>query len=443
MGSWLGGVGRGLKVLIFYTFLPLFLAPSCKPNDGSSIVAALAPPSGFTATAVTTARVDLAWTGVPAVATAIEVERSVNGGAFAPLATVAASLTAYSNTGLTGSTEYCYRVRSVSPGGQGAWSASVCASTVIVSQITPTPDPVNGSPSARMGHSATYDPVGDRMIVFGGLTGAGVTDELWILDFATNAWSQIALSGPAPFPRMGHSATLDPPNNRIIVFGGIDPSTSEYDDTHALDLSTLAWTVPTTSQNPLARCGHSAIYDAVNSRLIVYGGTDAVGAFDDVWEFTTDWNDLTPSTTGSAGFRTGHTAVYDPSGRMIVFGGQDTNPPVGPLLNDVQAFDLTTLTWNLIAASGTPTGRSGHTAILNGSNMMVFGGSTPSASSQMWQLNLGGTPSWMPVILGTPTPGARIGHSAVLRPSTTTMVIFGGGTAVMTPAFPDVWQFGM
>ncbi|HLF94534.1 MAG TPA: hypothetical protein VJB14_13810, partial [Planctomycetota bacterium] len=98
MGPWLGEVRRGLKVLFFYAFLPLFLAPSCKPKDDSNPGAVLVPPSGLAATAVTTARIDLAWAGVPADATAIEVERSVNGGPFAPLVTVPAAQTATSDT---------------------------------------------------------------------------------------------------------------------------------------------------------------------------------------------------------------------------------------------------------------------------------------------------------------------------------------------------------
>lgn len=456
MRSWLGEVGRILKVLVFYCLLPLFLAPSCKPRSSNSSGVALVPPTNLAATAITVARIDLGWANVPADAAAVEIERSLNGGAFALIATVPFSQTAYSDTGLAGSNEYCYRLRSVNLTGQGAYTPLVCANTVVVSAVTTT----GGPPSARMGHSMIYDPTGDRLIVFGGLTGAGVTDELWILDLATNIWSQIPVSGLWPSPRTSHSAILDTTYYRMIVFGGYDGTPgNENDELWSLDLGGLTWSVLATSggNSPEMRRGHTAIFDALNQSMVIFGGEDVAFTYENVWTLTlpapptvmnpSDWIDITPAVPGP-GPRSGHSSVYDPTGqRMIVFGGNDPFLSGTPSYADTWELSLPTSpgvpSWSALSVPGGPAARYGHSAVLNGSRMMVFGGLTGVANGEMWQLNLGATSSWNPVTLGVPAPPARLGQGAALRATSTTMLIFGGGTDPVTPAFADVWQFGL
>ena len=67
-------------------------------------------------------------------------------------------------------------------------------------------------------HSAIYDPVRDRMIIFSGSQGGSETWELRLS--GTPAWSRIITAGGPPEERRGHSAIYDPRRNRMIVFGG-------------------------------------------------------------------------------------------------------------------------------------------------------------------------------------------------------------------------------
>jgi hypothetical protein len=185
--------------------------------------------------------------------------------------------------------------------------------------------------------------------------------------------------------------------------------------------------------------------------MVVFGGTDDIGPFDEVWSVDltispTMWTQI--MITGPFA-RAEHSAVYDPTGqRMIAFGGQDPSVP-GTYFADVWELSLPNpagivpLAWSPVSASGGPTARFGHSAVLNGSKMMVFGGDTGTATGEMWQLNLGATSTWNPVTLGSPAPAARLGHRAIFIGATSTMVLFGGGTAPATPAFNDVWEFGM
>lgn len=478
-----GEVKRVLKILVFFVFLPLFLAPSCKPRDSNSNAAPaldLSAPAGFGATTISKTQIDLAWTNVALDALNYQIERSVDGGAFTPLTTLPAAATGFSDTPLTASTQYSYRIRAVNGGNLGPWTATVTANTVVLAQVTPAPDPGSmTSPSARLGHSAVYDPGSDKMYLFGGRTSpTTLTDEVWILDcsLATPGWTLATPAVSGPTPREGHSAILDGPHNRIIVFGGSDGSLSFTNELWALDLSsspTLTWSLltfavnpapPTSSFGPFARMGHTAIYDSAASRMIVYGGTDDFGPYAEVWELTLPaigtptWTNITPTTGAPTPALGWATSVYRSGpgvSSMILFGGHDTtdpDPPGGTFSNEIWELSLLgSPTWTLIPASGVPpVARSGHSAVLKGSRLTIFGGYTGTLSGELWQVDLAAPGPWIQVNLGAPAPiGARANHSAIFQTGASRMILFGGGsvpdtaTVPGTPAFADVWAFDM
>ena len=88
-----------------------------------------AAPTGLTATAVSSTQINLAWTDPATTETGFEIERSPDGTTFTPLATVAANVTAYAHTGLTGGTTQHYRVRAINGTGASAWSNVATAQT--------------------------------------------------------------------------------------------------------------------------------------------------------------------------------------------------------------------------------------------------------------------------------------------------------------------------
>src|SRR5205823_9970466 len=79
---------------------------------------------------------------------------------------------------------------------------------------------VTGGPSPRYAQSAVYDPVGDRLIVFGGDDG-DLQSDVWALSLGgTPAWAQLSPAGIGPGPRSRHTAIYDPAGGRMVVFGG-------------------------------------------------------------------------------------------------------------------------------------------------------------------------------------------------------------------------------
>ena len=102
--------------------------------------------------------------------------------------------------------------------------------------------------SDRYFHSAIYDPVRDRMVVFGGYNDySGFLSEVWALSLAgTPAWTQLTPTGTPPSGRYGHSAIYDPVRDCMVVFGGYGPAgegEGPLNDAWALSLAgTPAWT---------------------------------------------------------------------------------------------------------------------------------------------------------------------------------------------------------
>jgi hypothetical protein len=89
------------------------------------------PPANLTATAVSSTQINLGWTDSDNTETGFKVERCTGAGCsdFAQIATVGANVTAYSNTGLTASTSYSYRVRAYNTAGDSDYSNSATAGT--------------------------------------------------------------------------------------------------------------------------------------------------------------------------------------------------------------------------------------------------------------------------------------------------------------------------
>ncbi len=89
-----------------------------------------AAPSGLNATTVSNTEIDLAWNDNSGSETGFRIERKAAGdAAFTEIATTGAGTTNYASTGLSGSTEYFYRVRAYNTGGNSSYSNGASATT--------------------------------------------------------------------------------------------------------------------------------------------------------------------------------------------------------------------------------------------------------------------------------------------------------------------------
>ncbi len=210
-------------------------------------------------------------------------------------------------------------------------------------------------PAARAHHSGAYDPTTNSLIVFGGYDCASTYfGDVWVLSNAnavsgTLAWTQLSPTGPGPSPRQSSSAIYNSATNTLTVFGG-DAGSAPFGDIWILSNAngtggTPAWSEITANSGPVARSGHTAIYDSVNNRMTVYGGWNGSSLVADAWVLsiangqggTPSWTQILPLTTGPA--RKFHSAIYDPvHNQMNIFGGVASLAPFFP---DDHTFSLT------------------------------------------------------------------------------------------------------
>ena len=245
-------------------------------------------------------------------------------------------------------------------------------SNVPVVSLTPAPSwstlATAGTPPAPdlRRPTAIYDPIRDRILMFGGIraTNESVTTQaLWELTMSDPpTWTELAPSGPLPISRAYHTAIYDPAGDRMLVFGGYTASGftgAMLDDSWQLSLAGI----PTWSQlsignsGPGPRMGHTAVLDAERSRMLVYT-PDAPS--DTVWALNLSgaesWSALLPAAGPQHG-RSWHVAAFDPgSDRMIVFGGL---APGGPALDDAWELRFPDVT-------GVPPSGRASTVVLHG-----------------------------------------------------------------------------
>ena len=106
-----------------------------------------AAPTGLSASAASSSRIDLTWTDNSSDETGFIVERSTSSdGVFTAIAALGSDATTYNDTGLSASTTYYYRVYAANSAGNSAYSNTASAATL---------DPPVTIPSAPSGLSAT------------------------------------------------------------------------------------------------------------------------------------------------------------------------------------------------------------------------------------------------------------------------------------------------
>ncbi|KAH9866442.1 hypothetical protein IAQ61_008447 [Plenodomus lingam] len=254
-------------------------------------------------------------------------------------------------------------------------------------------------PGPRVGHASLL--VGNAFIVFGGDTKLADNDDLddtlYLLNTSTKHWSRALPQGPRPTGRYGH--TLNILGSKIYIFGG-QVEGFFFNDLVAFDLNSLQssasrWEVllPNTKDQgslparaPPARTNHSVV--TWNDKLYLFGGTDGVTWFNDVWTYdprTNSWTDL-----DCIGYipvaREGHSAALV-NDTMYIFGGRTQE---GIDLGDLAAFRISSRRWYMFQNMGhSPSARSGHSMTSFGKHVVVLAGEPSSSVADRNELSLG------------------------------------------------------
>jgi len=124
------------------------------------------------------------------------------------------------------------------------------------------------SPPARHGHKLAYDAASDRVVLFGGDTGEQWLDDTWAYDSDTDTWVEVP-TADAPWRTAQQAMAYDPVADRVVLWGGAEREESEV---WTLDLETATWSSMATDPAPVGGWDACLAWDAASERLLLIGG---------------------------------------------------------------------------------------------------------------------------------------------------------------------------
>jgi len=140
------------------------------------------------------------------------------------------------------------------------------------------------SPVGRNYPSMAYDSKADKVILYGGWGTVEPTKDLWVYDYNTNTWTQRELTG-GPSSWVFQNISYDSISDRILLYGGYSgaPPAPFWDysaissETWAYDVSSNSWTQLTPAGNPGPIMNAGQVYLPSIDRLFLFGGRRANG----------------------------------------------------------------------------------------------------------------------------------------------------------------------
>lgn len=270
-----------------------------------------------------------------------------------------------------------------------------------------------------------------------------------------------------PGPRSDHGLLFDPVRNRVLLFGGDTRGTvneveqpSYVSETWSFDLATQRWERLSPLASPEARGGFASA--RAGRRWILFGGRS--GSFgtlrlhNDVWSFdlvTDQWSQLSPDIPKAVNPNVpdprhrGRAAFDAATNRLLVFGGSSDPERFGNRVhNDMWSFDLDRRTWQVVPpTSPWPSPRQSFAADVDESSgrWFIFGGARDGQNflDEVWQFTFS-TGSW--VFFNTtgapPTPEfARHASELVYAPVEDRLYVFGGHDGTAMGRRNDLWRF--
>ena len=279
----------------------------------------------------------------------------------------------------------------------------------------------NSAPAGRNGFTAVW--TGTEMIIWGGVFYNGNNtyfNDGWRYNPAANTWTQITTNG-APSARAYHTAVWT--GTEMIIWGG--QKSGVVNGGARYNPATDTWTSMSTAGAPSSLANLAAVW--TGSEMIVWGGgingTSTTGARYN--PLTDTWTAM--SNTGAPGNRSSFSALWTGT-EFIVWGGIAANTVNH--LNDGARYNPTSNIWTTVTTTGAPAARAAHAAVWTGSEMIIWGGDmeeppydysdggryNPASNSWVATMNTSGY---------TPTP--RQSHTAVM--DETNMIEWGGNYA--------------
>ncbi|HEY3660835.1 MAG TPA: hypothetical protein VGK91_06375 [Candidatus Udaeobacter sp.] len=276
--------------------------------------------------------------------------------------------------------------------------------------------PTSGPPDGLGGHTAVW--TGSEMIIWGGVRSSVFFTPLNTggrYNPSTDNWATTSTTN-APMARSGHTAVWT--GSQMIVWGGSGNNNNPLNTGGKYNPDTDSWTATSTTNAPTGRSGHTAVW--TGSQMIVWGGSgnnnnplNTGGKYN---PSANSWTSM--STTNTPASRSAHTAVWTGS-HMIIWGGVSS----GIGVNTGAQYNPNTNSWTATSTSNAPDSRYSHTAVWTGTVMIIWGGDDGGSPFRTGAKYFPGTNSWTATTM-TNAPRARSSHTAAWTGHE--MIVWGG-----------------
>ena len=301
-----------------------------------------------------------------------------------------------------------------------------------------------GSPPGRASHAMVYDSNRDQSIIFGGRAGSDLLADTWAYrgDWYSRRWEQIETPN-APAARHLPAAAFDPLRDRMVIYGGQNLSEDGREFVNLYDMwefDGTTWT-QVMAEGPKIRKPLLS-YDEARNQLILLGNDETLATQMYIYDAAAQtWNEVTPEALPPCVNDSAITYDSDKHLTYVIGGVCVPSDPTksSPSTEELFAWDGTT--WTKVTTERTLF-RSVDAAFAyygNWQALVMFGGTVAYTSNPRADTSMFFRENWVTPPLDVTSPSPRSLFAMSADPVNEAIWLLGGSTE----GFPasDFWKF--
>ena len=150
-------------------------------------------------------------------------------------------------------------------------------------------------PAPRSDAGMVYDEAAGKLVLFGGSNGTSFFNDTWEWDTTAKSWANVTPAGSKPSARYTQALVFNPACMNVVLFGGWTV-TGASNETWEWNGLTKTWSPSAESASgPSRRSGHAAAYERNTNSVVLFGGsTNNNVTAGDTWELACGCADKAP-----------------------------------------------------------------------------------------------------------------------------------------------------
>jgi hypothetical protein len=247
----------------------------------------------------------------------------------------------------------------------------------------------------------------------------------------------------SPSARADHAIATVWGDDRVVMFGGRN-GTGQFDDTWVYDLGDNQWSLMSPGVHPPARYGHTLTTFAMVAKALLFGGRgDSPDAYCDTWTYDLRndlWTRVNPTNCPGPSYYHSTAAVWNDD-KVISFGGYGSCQTVA----DTWSYDAGDGQWSLKAVPGGPAARCGQSmgSICQDDKVVIYGGTLPAPPypdiAETWVYDAGDNRWSFKNTSEHPVPRENMAMAGMNGSSK--VVLFGGAYQRGNITLEDTWVY--